>query len=73
MESKNGKYRVPASVIRNANSRLIRVGTKENSALYNGSINLSIKTNTGVLKKSFTNSDIKREYAKALDMYAERI
>lgn len=74
MVNKFSKYKLSPSVLRKANSSLIKNGISDkirNS--FNGDINVEYHTKEGVITKSFTNSDIKVAYEKALKTYAEKI
>lgn len=53
---------------------LIRNGISEKTRrAYNGDINIQYNTKNGIVKKSFTNLDLKKAYEKALITYEERI
>ena len=72
--SKPSKYKISPSTIRKANSSLIRNGITEKSRnSYNGDINVVYQTKNGIIEKSFSNSEIKKAFEKALNTYAERI
>jgi len=74
MPNKFFKYKLSPSVLRKANSSLIKNGISDkirNS--FNGDINVEYNTKEGIISKSFTNSDIKVAYEKALKTYAEKI
>ncbi len=74
MHKKAPKYKISTATLRKANSLLIRDGVSEKVRLdYNGDINIEYKTKNGLITKSFSNSDIKKAYQKALDTYGERI
>jgi|AntDeeMinimDraft_5_1070356.scaffolds.fasta_scaffold03371_4 hypothetical protein len=74
MAEKSSKYKVSSDVIRKANSSLMRRGVSENvKRTYNGNIQVEYRTKNGLITKSFSNSDIKEAYEKALNVYAERI
>jgi hypothetical protein len=52
----------------------MRRGVSENvKRTYNGNIQVEYRTKNGLITKSFSNSDIKEAYEKALNVYAERI
>ncbi len=68
------KYKISPSVLRKANSSLIKNGISDkirNS--FTGNIDVEYHTQEGIIAKSFTNSDIKVAYEKALKTYAEKI
>lgn len=74
MSKKVSKYKITSATIRKANSMLIRNGISDRArSSYNGDINIEYRTKDGIIKKTFTNSDIKQAYEKALVTYAERI
>jgi putative salt-induced outer membrane protein YdiY len=74
MTKNNSKYKISPATLRKANSMLIRNGISEKTrSFYNGNINIQYHTKNGIIKKSFTNSDIKEAYEKALHTYVERI
>ena len=68
------KYKISQNTVRKANKTLIQKGiTEKTRNNYNGNINVKVKTKTGYITKSFSNSDIKTAYEKAKNIYAERI
>ena len=74
MKNKVFKYKISSDLIRKANSSLIRRGISDNvKRTYNGNIQVEYRTKNGLITKSFSNSDIKEAYEKALSTYAERI
>lgn len=74
MSNKVFKYKISSDLIRKANSSLIRTGISSNvKRKYNGNIQVKYRTRNGLITKSFSNSDIKEAYEKALSTYAERI
>jgi hypothetical protein len=74
MSKKVIKYKISSDLIRKANSSLMRRGISDNvKRTYNGNIQVEYRTKNGLITKSFSNSDIKEAYEKALNSYAERI
>jgi len=74
MPKKVFKYKISSDLIRKANSALMRKGISDNvRKTYNGNIQVEYRTKNGLVTKSFSNSDIKEAYEKALNTYAERI
>ncbi|WP_281980407.1 hypothetical protein [Tenacibaculum mesophilum] len=74
MPKKISKYKISSATIRKANSSLIRNGISEKTRnSYNGDINIKYHSKNGMVIKSFTNSDIKTAYEKALTAYAQKI
>ena len=68
------KYKISSDTLRKANSSLIKNGIPEKTRnSFNGDISVEYQTKDGVIIKSFTNSDIKVAYGKALKTYAEKI
>jgi hypothetical protein len=74
MSKRISKYKISSSILKKANSMLIRNGISEKTRnSYNGEIHVQYHTKNGIVRKSFTNSDIKQAFEKALNTYAERI
>lgn len=74
MSKKISKYKITSATIRRANSMLIQNGISDNvRRTYNGNIQVEYRTKNGLVIKSFSNSDIKKAYEKALLTYAERV
>ena len=74
MSKKVFKYKISSDLIRKANSSLMKRGISENvMKTYNGHIQVEYRTKNGLVTKSFSNSDIKEAYEKALNIYAERV
>ena len=74
MSKKIFKYKLSPNTIRKANSSLIRTGITERTRnSYNGDINITYHSKNGLITKSFSNTDIKKAFEKALNAYAERI
>ncbi|EIJ39259.1 hypothetical protein JoomaDRAFT_2271 [Galbibacter orientalis DSM 19592] len=74
MSKKIVNYKISSATIRKANSLLIRNGISEKSRnAYNGDINIQYQTKNGIVKKSFSNSDIKEAYKKALHAYVQKV
>lgn len=68
------KYKVTSGVIRRANSSLIRKGISETTRnSYDGDINVRYHSKKGFVVKSFSNSDIKSAFEKALSSYEQKI
>lgn len=67
MSEKKSKYKITSSTIQKANSMLIRNGISEKTRrAYNGDINIQYNTKNGIVKKSFTNLDLKKPTRKHL-------
>lgn len=74
MSNKAFKYKISSDLIRKANSSLIRTGISSKAKRkYNGSIQVEYRTKNGLITKSFSNSEIKEAYEKALSTYAKKI
>ncbi len=74
MKKKVFKYKISSDLIRKANSSLMRKGVSDSvKRTYDGNIQVKYRTKNGLIIKSFSNSDIKEAYEKALSTYAERV
>lgn len=74
MSTKVLKYKITSATIRKANSALVRNGISEKTrSSYDGDINIQYKTKNGVVKKTFSNLDIKKAYEKALLSYVQKV
>lgn len=74
MSKKVLKYKISSATVRKANSALVRNGISEKTrSSYDGDINIQYQTKNGIVKKSFSNSDIKQAYEKALLSYVQKV